>query len=64
MQIKEIASALAKKEGHKSEARIGDIRELLSLLADMSYQSKDCIDAIVKLGISRNKRKKKNVIAE
>lgn len=58
MNIKEIASAIAKAEGHKSQARIGDIREILSILADMSYKSPDPLQAIIGLGIARAKRKK------
>lgn len=60
MQIGQLASQIAKREGHKSQARIGDIREILSILSDMSYQSPEPIQAIVKLGISRAKRKKKS----
>lgn len=60
MQIKEIASAIAKKEGHKSQARIGDIREILSILADMSYVSEEPLKAIIALGITRHKRKRKS----
>jgi hypothetical protein len=61
MKVSQLASLIAKKEGHKSQARIGDIREVLSILADMSYQSADPIQAIIQLGIQRAKRKKKNV---
>lgn len=63
MKITELASSLAKLEGHKSQSRIGDIREILSLLADMSYQSEAPIQAIIALGISRAKRKKKAPVA-
>lgn len=59
MQVREIASAIAKKEGHRSQARIGDIREMLGILADMSYQSEEPLKAIIALGIARAKRKKK-----
>lgn len=62
MKIGELASLIAKKEGHKSEARIGDIREVLGILADMSYASQEPITAIVQLGIARAKRKKKNAL--
>ena len=57
MKIGQVASAIAKKEGHKSQARIGDIREMLAVLADMSYDSPEPLQAIIKLGIARNKRK-------
>ena len=60
MKIVHLASAIAKKEGHKSEARIGDIREILSIVADLSYDDPEVIRAIVALGISRAKRRKKN----
>ncbi len=60
MQITQLATKIAKAEGHKSQTRIGDIREIISIIADMSYQSPEPIQAIVKLGIARAKRKKKS----
>jgi hypothetical protein len=60
MKIGQLAALIAKEEGHKSQTRIGDIREILGLIADMSYKSPDAISAIVNLGISRAKRKKKS----
>lgn len=60
MKIGQVASIIAKKEGHKSQTRIGDIREILSILADLSYSSPEPLLAIQKLGIERAKRKKKN----
>lgn len=62
MKIGQVASAIAKAEGHKSQSRIGDIREILSILADMSYKSPAEINAIIQLGIARAKRKKKSVL--
>lgn len=61
MKVGQLASAIAKKEGHKSQSRIGDIREILSILADMSYQSPEPLQAITQLGILRAKRKVKAV---
>lgn len=58
MNVKELASKIAKIEGHKSQSRIGDIREMISILADLSYQSEEPIQAIIKLGIARAKRLK------
>lgn len=58
MKISELATSIAKIEGHKSQTRIGDIREILSILADMSYKSPDAVRAITQLGIARAKRKK------
>lgn len=60
MKIGQLASDIAKKEGHRSQARIGDIREILSILADMSYCSPDPLQSIVQLGIARAKRRKRN----
>lgn len=57
--VSELASAIAKIEGHKSQSRIGDIREIIGILADMSYQSADVIRLIVDSGIKRSKRKKR-----
>lgn len=57
MKIAQLASAIAKKEGHKSQSRIGDIREMLSILSDMSYDSPEPINAIIKNGIARAKKK-------
>lgn len=59
MTVRELASKIAKIEGHKSQSRIGDIREIVSILADLSYQSEEPIQAIIKLGIARAKRLKK-----
>ena len=59
MNIKNLASHIAKVEGHKSQARIGDIREILAILADMSYESQEPLDLIIKLGISRALKNKK-----
>jgi len=35
MSIQKIAGAIAKKEGNKSQARIGDIREILRIMSEM-----------------------------
>lgn len=59
MKVNQLASIIAKVEGHKSQARIGDIREIVSIIADLSYNNPDVMPVIVKLGISRAKRKSK-----
>ena len=41
MTFQKIASTLAKREGKKSQARIGDIRELLKSLVDWSSETID-----------------------
>ena len=60
MKPQELATLIAKKEGHKSQVRIGDIREIISLVADLMYSSPEAAACITQLGIARAKRKKKN----
>jgi hypothetical protein len=38
MTLNKLASAIAKREGKRSQARIGDIREILKLIAVMSAE--------------------------
>lgn len=56
MNIRELASKIAKIEGHKSQTRIGDIREILAILSDLSLTSPEAIHCIVKNGVTRSKR--------
>lgn len=60
MKINQLASIIASKEGHKSQARICDIREILSILGDLSYETPDVVRVIVALGITRANKRKKN----
>lgn len=39
MTINNLASAIAKKEGKKSQARIGDIREMLKIIILMEMEA-------------------------
>jgi hypothetical protein len=69
--IRKLASAIAKIEGKKSQARIGDIREILAILGDLWFaeveehkwsidKEADAIDsALYRSGASRAKRKGK-----
>lgn len=38
MTLRKLASELAKREGKKSEARIGDIREILKLIVEIEAE--------------------------
>lgn len=59
MTIRKLASLIAKREGKKSQARVGDIREILSILADLFYESAtDLSIALYDLGFSRSKKKR------
>lgn len=55
---RDLASKVAKKEGHRSQARIGDIREIIGILADEMYDSADVHQCLIHLGIARAKRRK------
>lgn len=66
--IKTLASVLAKREGKKSQARIGDIRELLGHLSDLFYEEFMSLEfdgkahlptMILRNGRLRSKKKKK-----
>lgn len=60
MKLKELASLIAKREGKKSQARIGDIREILSILSDIRFDEGEEIDILLfKNGKKRSKNKKK-----
>lgn len=67
MTIKELVSHIAKQEGKKHQASVGDVREIVSLISDMFYadlnekEPRDCISTIAALyknGKRRAKRKK------
>ena len=63
--IRALASAIAKREGKKSQAKIGEIRESLSILSDMVYAESQIsppvgiFDIILTNGYRRSKRKNK-----
>jgi hypothetical protein len=61
MTLNKLASLVAKREGKRSQARIGDIREILGILCDIVIED-DGIVALTSLidnGIKRLKRKPK-----
>lgn len=63
MKFKKLASEIAKKEGNKSQVRIGDIREILGILSDIMYEShqKDTdLNLSYLFYINGKKRAKKN----
>lgn len=58
--IKELASYIAKLEGKKTQARIGEIREELGILSDAFYEHDDTwalTSLLVNNGYKRAKRK-------
>ena len=62
MSLAKLAVQIAKREGHNSKARIEDLKEILIILADLSYASPDPLNTVIKLGILRSKRKQKNAV--
>ena len=59
MNIRELASLLAKREGGKSEAKIGDVRELLRVFADLALElDKTVFDTLADYAAKRANRKK------
>jgi hypothetical protein len=59
MKPQELAAAVANIEGHKSQARMGDIYESMGIVADIAYKDRAVIDCLISWGIARSKRKRK-----
>lgn len=59
MKLSEFASTIAQREGKKSQVSIGNIREIVGIVADLMYESPNLQDLLLKLGQRRAKRRKK-----
>jgi hypothetical protein len=59
MTIQKLASEIAKREGKKSQARIGDIREILGILSDVAVEDMRVLYSLVVNGCRRRKKAKK-----
>ena len=63
MTLRKLASEIARREGRRSQARIGDIRESLAVLCDIIFEaeeeSADLLQMLYDNGKKRAKRKKK-----
>lgn len=68
MTLRSLASQIAKREGKKSQARIGDIREILGILSDIILEEsqkngaqsiEDLFIEVVDHARKRAKKKKK-----
>ena len=66
MTINKIAKEIAKREGKKSQARYGDIKEIIGILSDIVAENKkttggfnSVIFNIALLGAKRSKKNKK-----
>lgn len=66
MTINKLAKEIAKREGKRSQARYGDIKEIIGILSDIVAENKkttggfnSVIFNIALLGAKRSKKKKK-----
>lgn len=59
MNIKEITAYIAQHEGLKSETSVGNIREILKILAVLFVNDADARMSFLNYGIKQKKAKKK-----
>jgi len=57
--MKQLTSYTVKKEGKKSQVKIGDVKEMLGILSDILYDDFSVSVILYKNGFNRSKRKKK-----
>ena len=57
--IRGLASLIGKKEGKRSQARIGDIREILGILSDLFWEEYISSDILINNGERRARKRKK-----
>lgn len=57
MTMKQLATEVAKREGHKSESRIGDIREVLAIVSEVLASNDVALTSLLANGKRRNKKK-------
>jgi hypothetical protein len=50
MEFHELASILAKEEGKKHQATIGDIREILSILSEIMAEDEKVVEMLLENG--------------
>lgn len=60
MKINDIAKEIAKREGKKSQARIGDIKEIIGILADILWEDESCELSNTFLNLGAQRAKKRN----
>ena len=57
--LTELYSAIAKREGKKSQVKIGDIREIIAILSDLMIKHPSIHALLTKNGERRAKKRKK-----
>jgi hypothetical protein len=58
MRMRDLASVLAKREGKKHEATVGDVREVLSLLCDVLAEEQAADSAATLITVAREVKKR------
>lgn len=53
MTLKQLISAIAAREGKKSQVKIGDIREILRVIADLAVEDPEVIVVLVRYANKR-----------
>ena len=57
--LKDVFSEVARREGKKTEARIGEVREIVGIIADILHEYPQVYQMLVIAGYKRAKKKKK-----
>lgn len=57
MNLRDLYKEIAKREGKKSQVKIGDIREIVAILADIFIKHPKTVSTLYKLGQRRAKKK-------
>lgn len=57
--LKDVFSEVAEREGKKTQARIGEVREIVGIVADIMHEYPQVYQMLVIAGYKRSKRKKK-----
>lgn len=53
MSIQKIASKIAKREGKKHQASIGDVREILKILCELEAETPGCVAVEILIGAQK-----------
>lgn len=54
--MKDLASHIANKESKKSQVKIGDVREILSIISDLAIKEPIVLSLFIENGLKRAKK--------
>ncbi len=57
MKMKDLVSKIALTEGKKSQATVGDIREILGIISDIIFADPEAYDVLYSNGKKESKKK-------